>query len=669
MKRILILSLALALGLGAQAQHFEWATQYGNGNGTNIDITGSITDSLGNLYILGKTNLGGKWQDGTPLLPANASVSGQWLALIAKISPEGDLVWHKAITGHTTSATPYDIRALGDTAFAILVDVPRATSYNSLYYLDTMINASGFGNPSPDYPMGSGAQVDFLWPSSLALIILDFDGNLLEHHFLQMTYVDDNGEDITHRSVPSDSIPELCSYYFAEPSFDIDAEGNIYLIRSSGIETDIPQVTSTGEIRHYSALDGTLTAVKFWCDQRLVGVTPIDSATVVNHQLLKFSPHFDTLLQYHYVFRNFSEGMHFRNPLRVDKYGRLYTYSMMYSRHRDTTYCIDSARNLSFHITANDVMKSYLIVYSCDSLQPTNLISLDIERAPEATSIVSFNDIAFDYRYNLLFIQCYAGALPINGFRVSYRGQPLPFKKSANFFALKMDDDFSLYSAGGVESGNLSGGDQYHFGVGNLVCKNHRVFMQSACAKSVTYADNTYEFNPNEGSVCLTIFDYRGNIIGGGPYWNRAGVVGPLALRDSILYVSLKPVGPATFGDIQVNQTSNIVIAKYVDESFMTPYKMPDDPGVRVEVVQDDGTVVCYPNPTTGRLTIVMNGRRLSQAYLAGADGKAQPLAVSPAGDDRYSADLSAFPDGSYTLILFSDPSHAYQSQVILQRR
>ena len=44
--------LLLLLPLASRAQHFEWAKGYGQGL-EGQEIIGSVTDSLGNLYILG----------------------------------------------------------------------------------------------------------------------------------------------------------------------------------------------------------------------------------------------------------------------------------------------------------------------------------------------------------------------------------------------------------------------------------------------------------------------------------------------------------------------------------------------------------------------------------------------------------------------------------------
>ena len=82
---------------------------------------------------------------------------------------------------------------------------------------------------------------------------------------------------------------------------------------------------------------------------------------------------------------------------------------------------------------------------------------------------------------------------------------------------------------------------------------------------------------------------------------------------------------------------------------------------------QEELTAVHYPNPTTGRLTIEMNGRPLREAYVAAMDGVAQPLPVTALGGSRYAADLTGRPDGTYVLVLVADDHRAYRCTVILQ--
>ena len=191
-KSILLIVLVLLASAQSFAQHFDWVRGYAPGD--NVAIVGSVTDSVGNLYILGSINFNTCWENGSRLLPITpygyASDDGDML--IAKVSPDGDLVWHKVIHGEWSNSIPYDIKLVGDTAFACLVTMPLASEMGYLYYMDTLVRKGGYGI-YPDYPM-SGLY--FSTQTTTALITFDFDGNVLEQHFLYISYLDYNGDDI-----------------------------------------------------------------------------------------------------------------------------------------------------------------------------------------------------------------------------------------------------------------------------------------------------------------------------------------------------------------------------------------------------------------------------------------------------------------------------------------
>lgn len=131
-----------------------------------------------------------------------------------------------------------------------------------------------------------------------------------------------------------------------------------------------------------------------------------------------------------------------------------------------------------------------------------------------------------------------------------------------------------------------------------------------------------------------------------------------------------KLTSDATFGDIYTPSRGRFFacIAKYTDPAFTNEYERPRDTTVCVTVEEEELTVVRYPNPTTGRLTIDMKGRPLREAWVAAMDGVAEPLPVTALGGGHYAADLSGRPDGSYILVLVSDDQRAYRATVILQR-
>ena len=102
-KHLLLLSILLAASLSAFSQHFEWVKTYmgedvSTGSASN-EIIGSCVDSAGNLYILGEFSPQAQLC-GTNLLPFEVIETSRprWQGVvIAKRSPSGELLWHKAI--------------------------------------------------------------------------------------------------------------------------------------------------------------------------------------------------------------------------------------------------------------------------------------------------------------------------------------------------------------------------------------------------------------------------------------------------------------------------------------------------------------------------------------------------------------------------------------------
>ena len=193
MKKTLLLVFLTLTGMSMQAQRFEWA----NGSSADVGchITGSVTDSLGNLYILGAFRNDSEWGtgwDAERLLPI--APYGPWPdnvnTIIAKISPDGEMVWKKVIhSNNGTGNYPNDIKKVGDTAFACLVEMFLPTEDHYTYYLDTLIRGRS------DYPVSSMYVENSM---RTAFIMFDFDGNVIEQHFLYLTYTDTAGNDIVN---------------------------------------------------------------------------------------------------------------------------------------------------------------------------------------------------------------------------------------------------------------------------------------------------------------------------------------------------------------------------------------------------------------------------------------------------------------------------------------
>ena len=627
-KFLAIIVIALLTVGNAVAQQFEWVRGYASGE--QAAIVGSVTDSLGNLYILGSINANTCWENGSHLMPSFPypySYNGDnGDVLIAKISPDGDLVWYKVIHGDYRNSAPYDIKPLGDTAFACLVTMPLASTDYYLYYLDTLVRPTwnyydgiplSAETPWPDYPLNAKEIFD-CYP--LALITFDFDGNVLEQHFLYMTYLDRNGENFTYPpNMPIHPEPYLFDRTPENPSFAIDSEGNIYLSHSS--YHSAPLVGNLDV--EYTVEDGDICAVQFWCDYRMVGVVPIDSTHAFTPQILKFSPHFDTLLQSRYIYQKTNQiFVAYDAHLEIEDDDNVYFIIKQSPLERYGTVVIDSIKNLSFEVSARWHGIMGVAVRFSQSLDTKGMILIK-DTITDTTNFMGvifswISDIAFDRDSDYVIVSCTVHKEPLgrmdnaNNSFFTVNGSPIDFDMNAGFVVLTKDS-LQLKSYGQLNS--MTSGISASLPVphGNLTCGNNRIFFQSCFSGEVTYPNQTIHTpdpTPSTGyqwSTCLSVFDYNGNMIEGIDYqaYSPNNDPGPINLVGNTLYLCNRLASDATFGDIYTPSRGSYFasIAKYTDPAFESTYERPRDTTVCVEV-QEEITVVRYPNPTTGRLTI-----------------------------------------------------------------
>ena len=201
MKRFLIIAMSFALAQSISAQRFEWAKGYTVESDNYRSIVGGVTDSLGNLYILGNCDATSVWDGNEDIIPSIHKSTKNLLnaVLIAKISPDGEMVWKKVIFGNNSnSCIAHDIKKIGDTAFACLVDFTMPTSANYCYYLDTFMYGWG------DYPVSLTASTASM-ARFTALITFDFYGDVIEQHFFAGFLYRYDGKRLQKHSRPSDS--------------------------------------------------------------------------------------------------------------------------------------------------------------------------------------------------------------------------------------------------------------------------------------------------------------------------------------------------------------------------------------------------------------------------------------------------------------------------------
>ena len=123
---ILILNSQFLILNSLRAQGFEWVKTYtgpeirSSDDATNR-IIGSCVDSAGNIYILGEFSPQAQFC-GERLLPMEVITTPIKRAIvIAKLSPSGDLLWHKAIYNGKESCYAHALRMVGDSSIMAMV--------------------------------------------------------------------------------------------------------------------------------------------------------------------------------------------------------------------------------------------------------------------------------------------------------------------------------------------------------------------------------------------------------------------------------------------------------------------------------------------------------------------------------------------------------------------
>ena len=291
----------------ALGQDFEWVRTYTgwelpNSDDPTNDIKGSFVDAQGNIYIVGNISSDGRIM-GVDLLPQGVWNGGlSQSTVIAKISPEGQLVWHKAVYNTVGSTIAYSLCRMGDTAFMVMlcfnnINADYFTTNDYMYYFDTLLTSS-----DSEYFSSMDSSKSMYGVTNF--VTFDLDGNILEQHIVEVGYIDSSGRTITS-GVQRPWYPvrpnAMCARGLSYETFAVDHDGNIYVGR---LANDRQHISPTPDsVYTISISDGSISALKIIVDGRRSFVYPLAQRSPTwNYQILKFSPHFDSLLGGVYLF-------------------------------------------------------------------------------------------------------------------------------------------------------------------------------------------------------------------------------------------------------------------------------------------------------------------------------------------------------------------------------
>ena len=679
LKSTTLLVFCMLFSLPAFSQHFDWVKSYSGYSRSDYPynhIVGSVTDSHGNLYVAGQFGKGATidGQDLLPFTPYGSQCNTTLNAAIVKFSPDGQIMWKKVL--HANQGFPCtidEIHLVGDTALYVesLVDIIPTGNDAYLYFYDKLITNDDTSFMIAADSLGSGVATAFS--------IMDLDGNFLEHHFLQIAWIDSNGAVITmDRSggINPESTRRIDNQPFHRGPFCVDSDGNIYI-------GQVPIDNIALLDGWYSIENGKLSGVIIMVDgHSRFTFYPENRPSVSNYRILKFSPHFDSLIQYQYVFADtpFWDDFSTVGRLLIDSDNNIYLCSTVGSDLGMSSGRVSLNGAPDMALEGKEATMGFLIKYN-SHLEPQYIRQIDYQNTPTygySTDNYWFHSMAIDEDSNSLFvIATVENFVPTDSMFVE--GVQLDANNKALF--LRFDKNTGCYLSYGIVPSNKFSAFRGEVNRTDVVCKNNRVFAMPAFQNNIQWQNNEINIEQYKWGKGLFIWDYAGNSIqyidfnSITPY-AESGTA--LVLHDSILYVCGYSTSSMTMADTTLNPSGNTLayIAKYVDTSFMTPYVHtgPQDTGdVRIKVVEDGNAFVAYPNPFRQRVNIgIENGdlrieNGVAKAWLTDMQGRREEVRLTPAGNGKYTLDLTSRPQATYLLTLTTATGKTHTLRLLKQ--
>ena len=673
MKRILSLLLLLAATMFTTALHaqghFDWVKNY-NGvpdynHRTDINaIVGSVADSDGNLYILGEFTPGAQI-DGTDLLPfAPYGIDcNTESVVIAKLSPDGQLLWHKSIhTNYGSTTHGRGIQIVGDTSIVCMVMLSRAGARprNYAYFLDTLFyETNDFAFPTDSVNGGM----------FLAYMEFGFDGHLKEKHFLSSACIYADG-----------TVMRTSSFLYRDAGFNceaftIDGDGNIIMAHP----------VSTGS---YFFDDSTFWGYRLLIDggEKHFDVPVPAFTSASNRQIIKFSPHFTNILHQQFLFEPDMTNLDMIWP---------YITSLMPSGSDNSIFlllgmqtgfdnALDSIRiaglaNTRFQ-SENSYEYSILIKYD-SLLSPQWLFQLDYENTSDDSTLRNnylFSAISKDENDD---IYCLGRIWSLRQEQI-YRADTFNINVRNGVFFVRLDKSSGQALSVGETRSYKTSVPQLLRHV-EISTYNNRVIAQISYQHNIHIRDSVITRPPTMWSTGFFVWDKDGHEVQFVDYESPNSKNEPLGTiqHDSILYLSGQLAGGGTFGDHTLPEGYRAFIAKYVDSAFMTPYVYKDTTGnggggstggdtndVRIVMAEDGNAFVAYPNPFRQRVNIEYSGQQpITAAYLTDIMGRTEQVELSATAPGRYTLDLTARPQAAYLLTLVTQDGHRHTVRLLKQ--
>ncbi len=715
--KVIVVYVLISIGTTVKAQYFDWVRSYNscsiNASSRPVNqIIDAVADSQGNVYVVGHfmpdAQLSGEFL--LPIIPFGSQPNSICTGVM-KFSPNGRLLWHKALwknkgQNHNSGANTLFLK--GDSVlvfygcFSFSPDQDGTGQHT--YYWDTLLQGTPFKGDSVGYGNCTG------------ILYLNLeDGSIKEQHFLNAGYNDTTGNPIYfYRS-------GVASHLFGGGSVTIDHEGNIIMLtRTYESIGTIDPITHTAP--HYAWERGEIGAMRIMVDgERSFYVHSNSCPRPWNFLLVKFSPHFDSLLAARFLFEPSNVPVDF-NPndihvppsdpsypreayrayncndnhvdqFAVDEENNLYvvgSFSRCGYTANDTLIPVDSAAGMylsvnmipsqqwdSVECPSLPVEKGYLIKFD-SQLRPLYLKQLDWAKTGKQTisrfECPNITDSGIIVPMALV-LGTVSDIIPDKYYLLDGDTLPRWLTNSASYMRLDRDDGHLLAYGGLHVVGNWEyryaehAKELRHFGP-PYAARNNRFASGISMRGDILFANSLHRYNfqnAYEKVSAMVIWDYSGHEILymelSGVDRNYRSIVGAL-FNDSSLYIygNLADGTQLRFSDTTLigSSCTTAFIARYVDTAFLRPYVHPvttqdtqQMEEIRVMVQDDIGCLVAYPNPFRQRVRVRYHGtERLREAFLTDMQGRRERVTLAPVGEGEYSLDFSHLPPAPYLLTL-----------------
>ena len=407
---------------------------------------------------------------------------------------------------------------------------------------------------------------------------------------------------------------------------------------------------------------------------------PENRPSVSNYRILKFSPHFDNLIKYQYVFADtsFWDKAATVGRLLIDSENNIYLCSAVENNlsRGSGRVSLNGAPDMAFE--GKEATMGFIIKYN-SHLEPQYIRQIDYQNTSNNGYYnYYFHDMAIDEDSNSVFvIATVANDVPTDSMYVD--GVQLDANNNALF--LRFDKNTGRYLSHGIVPTNKYSNFYGTIDNTDVVCKNNRVFALPTFQNNIQWQNNEINIEQYKWGKGLFIWDYAGNpiqYIDFNSISSRSEPGNALVLHDSILYVCGHSRSNMSIGETTLNYSGNTMayITKYVDTSFMTPYVHtgPQDTGdVRIKVVEDGNAFVAYPNPFRQRVNIQVESGELkvengvAKAWLTDMQGRREEVRLTPAGNGKYTLDLTNRPQATYLLTLTTATGKTHTIRLLKQ--